>query len=68
MLRALRHGRSSKIYCPRCGSGKIGLSRRAGDALHGGRNPDYWLFPRKYECTECGYNGPVVMELEKDEG
>jgi phage-related protein len=33
---------------------------------------DYWLTPKKYICEECGYHGPIVMELdennEKDEG
>jgi hypothetical protein len=24
--------------------------------------------PRKYVCEKCGYNGPIVMELEKEEG
>jgi len=29
---------------------------------------DYWLFPVKYVCEDCGYDGPIFMELEKDEG
>jgi hypothetical protein len=25
------------------------------------------LTPQKYRCTECGYVGPIVLELEKEE-
>jgi hypothetical protein len=28
---------------------------------------DYWLTPRKYICRKCGYSGPIVMEIEKEE-
>jgi C4-type Zn-finger protein len=27
---------------------------------------DYWLTPKKYVCENCGYNGSIVMELEKE--
>jgi hypothetical protein len=26
-----------------------------------------WLLPQKYLCQNCGYIGPIVMELEKDD-
>ncbi|RLI18263.1 hypothetical protein DRO44_01620 [Candidatus Bathyarchaeota archaeon] len=57
VLKTLKHRRPSKIYCPRCGSPKIHLSS----------NLDYWLTPKKYFCENCGYTGPIVMELEKEE-
>jgi len=58
VFRTLKHRRPSKIYCPRCGSPKIHLSSSL----------DYWLTPKKYFCENCGYTGPIVMELEKEEG
>jgi predicted RNA-binding Zn-ribbon protein involved in translation (DUF1610 family) len=53
----LRHRRPSKAYCPKCGSVKIRLSSSL----------NYWLTPRTYLCEDCGYHGPIVMELEKEE-
>lgn len=47
----------TKIYCPRCGSSQIHLSSSL----------NYWLTPKKYVCENCGYTGPVIMELEKEE-
>lgn len=53
----IKHRKPSRIYCPRCGSPKIALSSSF----------DTWLMPQKYYCKNCGYLGPIVMELEKDE-
>jgi predicted RNA-binding Zn-ribbon protein involved in translation (DUF1610 family) len=44
-------------FCPKCGSSKVRLSSRF----------DIWLFPEQYVCHECGYKGPVIMELERGE-
>jgi predicted RNA-binding Zn-ribbon protein involved in translation (DUF1610 family) len=44
-------------FCPKCGSPEIQLSSRF----------DVWLFPEQYVCRKCGYKGPVVLELEKEE-
>lgn len=55
ILRSLKHRKPSKIYCPRCASPKIHVSSGF----------DYWLVPVKYVCDNCGYVGPIVMELEK---
>jgi predicted RNA-binding Zn-ribbon protein involved in translation (DUF1610 family) len=57
VFKTLKHREPSKIYCPKCGSPGIRLSSSL----------DYWLTPRKYVCRDCGYKGPIVMELEKDE-
>jgi predicted RNA-binding Zn-ribbon protein involved in translation (DUF1610 family) len=57
VFKTLKRRRPSKIYCPRCGSSKIHLSSSL----------DYWLTPKKYVCENCGYVGPIVMELEKEE-
>jgi predicted RNA-binding Zn-ribbon protein involved in translation (DUF1610 family) len=42
--------------CPRCGSVNIRLSS----------NLDVWLTPKRYVCQDCGYVGPIVLELEED--
>jgi predicted RNA-binding Zn-ribbon protein involved in translation (DUF1610 family) len=57
VFRMLKYRKPSKIYCPRCGSPKIRLSSSL----------DYWFTPKKYVCENCGYIGPIVMELEKEE-
>jgi hypothetical protein len=57
VLKSLKHGKPSKIYCPRCCSSKIFLSSGL----------DIWLTPKKYVCKNCGYIGPVIMEIEKEE-
>ena len=57
VLKTLKRRKPAKIYCPRCGSSNIHLSSGF----------DYWLTPKKYVCEDCGYVGPIVMELEKEE-
>jgi predicted RNA-binding Zn-ribbon protein involved in translation (DUF1610 family) len=57
VLKTLKRRRPSKIYCPKCGAAGIHLSSSL----------DYWLTPKKYVCDDCGYNGPIVMELEKED-
>ncbi|MEM3789011.1 MAG: hypothetical protein QXN95_03995 [Candidatus Bathyarchaeia archaeon] len=56
-MKTLKHRGPSKIYCPKCGSPRIHLSSSL----------DYWLTPKKYVCEDCGYVGPIVMEIEKEE-
>jgi predicted RNA-binding Zn-ribbon protein involved in translation (DUF1610 family) len=56
-LRSFKHRGPSKIYCPKCASSNIHLSSKL----------DYWLTPVKYVCRDCGYTGPIFMELEKEE-
>jgi len=62
VFRTLNHRAQSKIYCPRCGSAEIHPSRNLDYALN------YGLASKKYACEKCGYDGPIVMELEKKEG
>jgi len=57
VFKTLSYRRPTKTYCPRCGSPKIHLSSSL----------DYWLTPKKYVCENCGYIGPIIMELEKEE-
>ena len=53
----LKHKKATPKLCPCCGSPKIGLSTRF----------DMWLFPEQYICQQCGYKGPIVLELEQQE-
>lgn len=53
----LKHRKPSRIYCPRCASPRITLSSSF----------DVWLMPRRYLCQNCGYLGPIILELEKEE-
>jgi len=57
VLKTVKHRKPSTIYCPRCASQKI----------HIFSSLNYGIMPRKYLCENCGYVGPVVMELEKEE-
>ncbi len=57
VLKTIKRRPPSKIYCPKCGS----------PAIHFAGSTDFWLTPTRYLCNECGYLGPVVMELEKEE-
>ncbi|XHH09153.1 MAG: hypothetical protein ACFCUE_00610 [Candidatus Bathyarchaeia archaeon] len=52
----VKHRKPCKIFCPRCASPKIHLSSGL----------DLWLTPQSYTCEDCGYNGLIVMELEKE--
>ena len=57
VLKTLKHRKPSKIYCPRCSSPKISLYSSL----------DLWLTPKKYVCSDCGYIGFLIMEIEKEE-
>jgi predicted RNA-binding Zn-ribbon protein involved in translation (DUF1610 family) len=56
----LKHDRPAPKLCPRCGNPRLRLSSRF----------DIWLFPEQYICEQCGYKGPITLELtpEKTEG
>jgi hypothetical protein len=58
VFKTLKHRRPSQIYCPRCCSPKIGLHSSL----------DFWLTPKKYVCENCGYVGPIFMEIEEESG
>jgi len=53
---SLKRSQPKPKLCPRCASPKLRLSSRF----------DIWLFPEQYVCENCGYKGPIVMELEKE--
>ena len=60
VLKGLKHkkvGEATINVCPKCGSKKIFHTNR-------------WLYgitPTQYACSDCGYKGPIVMELTKTE-
>jgi predicted RNA-binding Zn-ribbon protein involved in translation (DUF1610 family) len=56
VARELKKNKTNLKLCPRCGSISIRLSNNLG----------FWLTPAVYICEKCGYNGPIVLELEKD--
>ena len=43
--------------CPICGSRKLERSSSF----------DGWLIPEQYICLECGYKGPIYLEIQVDE-
>jgi transposase-like protein len=57
LLKTLKHRKPTRIYCPRCCSPKI----------HPTSSFNNWLIPSKYVCSNCGYTGSIVMELEQEE-
>jgi predicted RNA-binding Zn-ribbon protein involved in translation (DUF1610 family) len=64
VLRGLKKeklGKRTPKFCPKCGSPRIKLSSSF-DAYP----RMYGLTPRKYICENCGYTGPVAMELEEE--
>ena len=56
VLKGLKRRKLVLKLCPRCGSPKLRLSSRF----------DVWLTPEQYVCEDCGYKGPVVMEIEEE--
>lgn len=57
VLKSLKHSKPAQICCPRCYSPKITLTSSL----------DTWFTPAKYVCEACGYVGPIIMEIEKEE-
>jgi len=56
VLKALRRRRESAVACPRCGS----LAIRKSSGMDG------WMLPPLYLCSECGYAGRLVLEVDGD--
>lgn len=65
VVKELKHKKldeSVTFLCPKCTSNKI--------SINGGSNiyPNmYGITPRKYVCSDCGYNGPLILEKIKEE-
>jgi predicted RNA-binding Zn-ribbon protein involved in translation (DUF1610 family) len=57
VVRALRSGSQSAAACPQCGSLNISRSTQM----------DGWLLPTLYLCTNCGYTGRLVLEVDAED-
>ena len=65
VLRGLKRRKLTKPtpkFCPRCGSSRIRLSSSFDVYPR-----MYGLTPGQYVCENCGYMGPIAMELEEEE-
>ena len=54
-IRQLRYRRPQPVFCPRCKGKNMRLV------------PNYGILPLTYLCSDCGYEGPLVIELEADD-
>ena len=54
ILFKVRHRAPTPVFCPNCGGHEIKLKER------------YGILPHVYRCAECGYEGPLVLELEDE--
>jgi len=64
ILKGLKHkelGKPTPKFCPKCGSPKIKFSSSF-DAYP----RMYGITPGQYICENCGYKGPIAMELEEE--
>ena len=57
ILKGMKRRNQTIKLCPKCGSPKLKLSSSF----------DVWLTPEQYVCENCGYTGPVIMEVEEKE-
>lgn len=60
-LKRKKLGKTTSKLCPRCGSSKIRFSSSfyAYPKMYG-------ITPSQYVCENCGYRGPIAMELEEE--
>lgn len=56
VFKGMKRRKPTLKLCPGCGSPKLRLSSGF----------DVWLTPEQYVCENCGYKGPIVMELEEE--
>lgn len=57
ILKGMKRRSQTIKLCPKCGSPKLKLSSSF----------DIWLTPEQYICKNCGYKGPIILEVEKKE-
>lgn len=50
----IRHRAPKPVFCPKCGSHKMKVKE------------SYGILPHMYTCTECGYEGPLFLEIEEE--
>ena len=54
-LKNARYRAPEPVFCPQCRSHKVKLKE------------SYGILPRAYHCENCGYEGPLILELEPEE-
>jgi len=54
-LRLPKRGKKRLLLCPKCKSPRI---KKVGKFSG-------WLIPEEYYCPNCGYKGPIVLEVEE---
>jgi len=60
-LKRKKLGKLTPKLCPKCGSSKIKLSSSSDTYPR-----MYGITPTQYICENCGYRGPIVIELEEE--
>ena len=65
VIKGLKHRNSAEAItklCPKCASTKISIDSGSGTYLK-----LYGVTPTKYVCSNCGYNGPIILEQTKED-
>ncbi len=57
VLKGMKRRNQAIKLCPKCRSSKLRLSSSF----------DIWLTPEQYVCENCGYKGPIILEVEEEE-
>jgi predicted RNA-binding Zn-ribbon protein involved in translation (DUF1610 family) len=52
----VRHRGPQPKFCPMCGGHRVYSE------------PNFGILPTVYRCRDCSYEGPLVVEIEPDEG
>lgn len=55
ILFEVRHRAPRPVFCPRCGSHEMKVKE------------GYGILPAVYTCAKCGYEGPLVLEIEEEQ-
>ena len=53
-LRQVRYRKPQPVFCPRCRSPRMRTTQTFG------------ILPQRYACSDCGYEGVLVLELEEE--
>jgi len=57
LMKRLKHSGKTIVACPKCGSTNI----------HQTSILNVWLLPSYWICKDCGYKGPIVMEIDVEQ-
>jgi len=53
-LKKMKFSTPKPVLCPKCGGYRIKILK------------NYGILPNTYSCMECGYEGTIIIELEKE--